>query len=213
MLLCPGDTVIHAQAVEGQRTPQSPWAAALVELISCIYFKPSLWDVSLGQLWAHVLSKISYLCISTFHITSSLTPEIVCWCKMTPALQPRQQIKSEKKLVFLTHPFNIPLWLQKVSSHACQDGQWQGQVSTVQCVWFLSLSHLCNWNSGPRCCLLRNLQCYLSSVEHWVPNPRAIISYRWERSPNSFRCFKCILILPCQGSLFVLEGDCNTVQR
>lgn len=84
MLLCPGDTVVHPKLLKVTALYSPHGAAALVELISCIYFKTLLGLFSWGHLWAHVSSKISYLCISTFYITSSLTPEIVCWCKMTP---------------------------------------------------------------------------------------------------------------------------------
>lgn len=88
MLLCSGDT-LHSfmPKLFKVRELHSPHAAAaLVELISCIYFKPSLSNAPLCLLWIHVFPKISYLCISMYQVTSPLSPEIVSQCKMTPVL-------------------------------------------------------------------------------------------------------------------------------
>lgn len=71
--------------------------------IRYIYLKLCLGEVRLCLLWIHVFPKIGYLCISTCQLTGSLTPEIVCQCKVTPVLYVCQQITKRAEINFPFH--------------------------------------------------------------------------------------------------------------
>lgn len=188
-------------------------AAALVELISCIYFKPSLRLVSLGHLWAHVSSKISYLCISTFYITSSLTPEIVCWCKMTPCPPAKAANQKWGEIGF---PYSS-LWYSSLIPASLQPSfpGWllaRPAQHRAMCVISLPPVQLDFW---PQVLSLKEPA--MLPFIRWalVTNPQAkIVTNTGERGAPRVSAASCASwFFHSQSRLFILEGACNIVQR